>query len=318
MAKPTRSASEAAADANPGNRSGRASAAREQAQSGAEVKHGPGHGLIQSVDRAIDILEALQSSAEPLSLAGVCALVNLRSSTCHHLLGTLAQRGYVARDPQARTYSLGNKLLELRDARSRQLGGLAVATPVLASLNRTTTEAVHLAVIEAFELATLAKFDSLHAVRVTSGGVGKAEAAHATATGKAIIAFWAQSGLDTLIRLKGLSRFTPHTICAREPLERDLALVRERGYAEDREEFQPGVVCIGAPIRNHAGEVVASLSASMPLMRADARNVRRVRNLVLQAAGKIALQMGYKEIRKASARPARAGAPEHSTRAAAH
>lgn len=248
---------------------------------------------IQSVDRALDILEILKDSRTPLSLSQISAQAGLKASTCHHLLSTLVQRGYVGQDVRTRGYGLGNKIFDLADARSRQIDLIEIVLPLLRELNASTTEAVHLAVIEAHELATLVKLDSLHAVKVDSGAVGKAAAAHATATGKAQIAFWPPSALDALIQQKGLTRFTPRTICDYAQLSADLALVRARGYSEDREEFQPGVICIGAPIYNRLGEVVASLSCSTPTQRADARNLKRIRDLVIKAAAAASQQLGH-------------------------
>ncbi len=260
------------------------------AASGGPAKVGP---LIQSVGRALDILEVLMQSGGPLSLKDIAQHSGLKVSTCHHLLGTLLMRGYVRQGAETRLYQLGNKMLELGAARSRQIDLIAIAMPVLQQLNEQTTEAVHLAVIEGYELATLAKLDSHHAVRVDSGVVGKAVAAHATATGKAIIAFWPEADLEMLIRVKGLTRFTGETICDAGALAGELARVRARGYAEDREEFQPGVICIGAPIRSHEERVVASLSCSTPLMRAREKDLRPIRESVLAAAAEISRQLGW-------------------------
>lgn len=257
------------------------------------IKPGP---VIQSVDRALNILEVLMRAGGALSLKDIAYRCGLKASTCHHLLGTLLVRGYIRQSSGTRLYELGNKMLELGAARTRQIDLIGTATPVLQRLNEQTTEAVHLAVIEGHELATLAKLDSRHAVRVDSGAVGKAVAAHATATGKAIIAFWPQAEVDALIRRKGLTRFTEKTICEARGLADDLERVRTRGYAEDHEEFQPGVMCIGAPIRNHESRVIASLSCSTPLMRAREKTLKHIREAVLAAAAEISRQLGWIEV----------------------
>jgi len=264
-----------------------------RAANGIAAGHAKAKNVIQSVDRALDILEILKESRALLSVSQVSAQAGLKVSTCHHLLSTLVRRGYVSQDPRTRAYGLGNKIFDLADARSRQIDLIEIVLPLLRDLNASTTEAVHLAVIEAYELATLVKLDSLHAVKVDSGTVGKAAAAHATATGKAQIAFWPPSALDALIQQKGLTRFTPNTICDYAQLRADLAQVRARGYSEDHEEFQPGVVCIGAPIYNRLGEVAASLSCSIPAQRANAKNLRRIRDLVMKTAAAASQQLGH-------------------------
>lgn len=249
---------------------------------------------IQSVDRALDILEALSQARRGLPLFDLSGRIGLNVSTCHHLLSTLAARGYVVQDARSREYALGNRVFELGEARSRQIDIVGQAMPWLEAINEETGEAVHLAVMQASELVTLVKLDSLHAVKVDSGVVGKSRAAHATATGKAILAFMEEDELAAFIARRGMERFTPRTIGDFEALKRELATVRAEGVAGDVEEFQPGVLCLGAPIRDHAGAVVASLSCSLPLMRAGAAEQERVRGLVLGAAREISRQIGFK------------------------
>ncbi|TCS63091.1 IclR family transcriptional regulator [Varunaivibrio sulfuroxidans] len=250
-------------------------------------------GTIQSVARAFKILDILAQGDGPVALTAISSGAGLNISTCHHLLNTLSQLGCVFQDPRTREYALGNKLFELSNARIRQIDLGSLAMPFLRDLNNRTGEAVHLAVIQGVELMTLAKLDTLHAVKVDSGYVGKSKAAHATATGKAILAYLGDADFKRIILAEKLERFTEHTLCSRKALLQNLKEVRSLGYAEDREEFQPGVHCVGAPIRNNAGEVVASVSCSVPTMRATADFFDQVRGLVIETAAKISQELGY-------------------------
>lgn len=248
--------------------------------------------LVQSVDRALDILECLSSAPDGLPLVGLAHATEINVSTCHHLLATMARRGYIMQDPISRYYLLGNEVLHLQMCRGANLNLLTEARPVLQALNRSTGEAVHLAVMQARELATLVKLESLHAVRVDSGLVGKSNAAHATATGKSILAFLGSDIVNAIIREKGLRAFTERTITDLAALEQELALVRERGYAIDDEEFQPGVYCVGAPIRNYTGEVVASISCSLPVSRLGQQEIVEQ---TLAAAMRLSDRLAYQE-----------------------
>jgi DNA-binding IclR family transcriptional regulator len=250
---------------------------------------------IQSVDRALDILEMLAQSRRGLALMELSARTGLNFSTCHHLLATMAKRGYVSQDKRTKHYFLGNKIFYLSEARTQQLDLLTVAKPALEELNRRTGEAVHLAIIEGGELVTLTKLDSLHAVKVDSGYVGKSKAAHATATGKAILAFLPEPSLYEVLACNGLQRFTEKTICSVEALKREFETVKELGYSQDHEEFQPGVICFGAPIRNRGGEVVASVSVSLPTMRASDAALASLRDLIRRCADAISRQLGHVE-----------------------
>lgn len=250
---------------------------------------------IQSVDRALDILEILAQSRRGLPLMELSAQTGLNFSTCHHLLATMAKRGYVSQDKRSKYYFLGNRIFGLSEGRMQQLDLLVYAKSALEDLNRRTGEAVHLAIVEGGELVTLAKLDSLHAVKVDSGYVGKSKAAHATATGKAILAFLPEESLHEVLARNGLPRFTDKTICNVEALQQEFKAIRDLGCSQDCEEFQPGVICFGAPIRNRGGKVVASVSMSLPTMRATEPALASLRFLVRQCADTISRELGYAE-----------------------
>lgn len=247
---------------------------------------------IKSVDRALDLMEALSRSGGSLTLSELSAQTGLNASTCHHLVATMMTRGYIGQNPRTKEYALGNKIFELSDARARQFDFIDIAMPALRGLNQATGEAVHLAIIQARELVTVAKLDSLHAVKVDSGFAGKSNAAHATASGKAILAWLPESEQQAIIDTKGMEAFTEHTVTDLDALRGELALVRRHGYAEDREEFQPGVVCLGAAIRNHTGGVIASISCSTPTMRASDERLADLIERVKTTAADLSQELG--------------------------
>jgi IclR family acetate operon transcriptional repressor len=166
------------------------------------------------------------------------------------------------------------------------------AMPTLRALNQGTGETVHLDVLRGCDLTALAKLDSHHAVRVVSDDTTKPGAAHAAATGKAILAWLPETELCRILADKGLERFTDTTICSRDELVESLRLVRRHGYAIDREEYQPGVVSVGTAIRNQAGAVIGALGCSMPTMRASEAQLARVCEQVRVAVAALSLQLG--------------------------
>ncbi len=247
---------------------------------------------VQSVERGFDILELLASSGRDMQLREIAETTGLNVSTCHHLLSTLVKRGYAGQNPRGRTYFVGSKVLELSDGRLRQFSVLDVAMPVLHDLNRATGESIHLAVMQGHDLTTLAKLDSTRPIRVATDGIGKTNAAHATATGKAILAWLPETEIARVIAEKGLSRFTDKTITGIAGLMEDLRHVRRNGFAVDREEFQPGVTCIGAAIRDHTGAVIGSISSSMPDTRASGDHFELVKEAVRDAAAILSELLG--------------------------
>jgi IclR family acetate operon transcriptional repressor len=251
-----------------------------------------GKRKIQSVERALAMLELLAEARGPRRLGDIAKTLGLNVSTCHHLLGTLLEHGYVAQSAQGRTYFLGNKILELSGSRMRQFNLADVVMDDLRALNESTGETVHLAVLQGDELVTLAVLDSHHAVRVVSGPGGKSNAIHATATGKAILAWLPETEIDRIVARRGLTKFTDNTITDYDALMDDMRHVRRNGFAVDNEEFQPGVICTGAAIRDYTGAVIGSFSCSMPTMRADKERIKAVQKAVRETAKNISKTLG--------------------------
>jgi IclR family transcriptional regulator, acetate operon repressor len=251
----------------------------------------PERGGIQSVDRALSLLLAIADLGGETTLSTLAARTGLNISTCHHLLATLTQRGFVAKSIGRRGYTLGARILFLSQA-CLQVELPRRAQRFIDRINQVTGETVHLAVMQGDELVTILKREARHAVRVDTGTLGKSSAAHATSTGKAILAWLPEDEILRIVTSQGMRAFTPNTITEYAALIEELRLVRRNGYAMDREEFQPGVICIGTAIRDHSGAVVGSISASAPTMRADEQHLTQMREQVVTAARELSNELG--------------------------
>jgi IclR family acetate operon transcriptional repressor len=264
---------------------GRAEAAIVADVATAGAQRARDRGGIQSVDRALRLLEALaQATGDGISLTELSQTTHLNISTCHHLLATLARSGYVAQVPGKRAYRLGARVLGLSQAYLNQVDLPRRAEPLVEAINARTGETVHLAVLQHDSIVTLLKREGRHAVRVDTGALGTVDAIHATATGKAMLAWLPEDEAQRLLARQGMTRFTPRTIVDAGALFEELRLVRRNGFAVDNEEFQPGVICIGAVVRNHTGAVVGALSCSAPTLRASEEHLARIREEIVAAA----------------------------------
>ncbi len=250
---------------------------------------------IQSVDRALDVLEALAEAGEELPLREVAARTDLNVSTCHHLLATLVKRGYAGRSRLGRLYFIGNKVSELSHRRFSQFNIVEMAMPILRRLNQETGEALKLSALQGHELVTLAELDSSHPIQVRADTISESTAAHATATGKAILAWLPEVEIAKVIAENGLRRFTDRTITNIEELMEQLRYVRRNGYASDNEEFQTGVVGVGAAVRDHHGAVIAAVSSSVPEMRSTTQLLETMRSAVRHCARELSAQLGSPE-----------------------
>lgn len=247
---------------------------------------------IQSIERALDLLDILAAADSEMALGEIASKCRLNASTCHHLLATLVKRGYVGRNRRTRAYFLGGRITELSNRRLKQFNLVDIAMPELRQLSDKTGESVRLAVLQGYALVTLAKLESRLPVRVGTDELGKANAAHATADGKAILAWLPEAEIVRTIAANGFTRFTERTITTIAALIEELRLVRRNGCAIDNEEFQPGVVCVGAAIRDHSGAVIGAISCSMPAMRAKARSREQVKAAVKFCATAISERLG--------------------------
>jgi IclR family acetate operon transcriptional repressor len=251
---------------------------------------------IQSLERALNLVDILAFSQSELALNELASRAALNVSTCHHLLATLVKRGYVGQNPRTRGYYLGNRITELSNARIKQFNLIEIAMPELKRLNETTRETVLLSALQGHTLVTLAKLNSQMPVGVGSEEYGQSGGAHATGTGKAILAWLPDAEIARTIADAGLPLFTERTIGTLAELIEEFRHVRRNGYAIDDEEFQHGVFGVGAAIRNMTGAVIGAVSCLIPKMRAENEYTARAITEVKNCAAAISERLGAADL----------------------
>jgi IclR family acetate operon transcriptional repressor len=256
---------------------------------------------IQSVDRALFLLETIAEAGGEATLTDLSNRTGLNISTCHHLLATLIQRGFATKVAGRRLYALGARILYLGHA-CLQVDLPRRAQPYLENINRVTGETVHLAALQGDNVVTLAVREATHAVRVGTARTGKVEAPHATSVGKAILAWLPEDEMKRILA-GGMKRYTDKTITDFPALLESLRVVRRNGVAIDREEFLPGVICVGAAIRDQAGTVIGAISASSPTMRATEQHIALMRDEINAATRALSAEYGAPAVQAKSARP---------------
>lgn len=247
---------------------------------------------ITSLDRGLRILDTLASESQGLGVTEISRRVAADKSVVYRTLSLLMAHDYVEQDLVSKKYVLSYKVMELAGKRLRSIDLFSTSKPILKEVVRETGEIVVLAVMIGDVLAYLDKEQGPHAVHIASG-LGQPIPLHSTASGKAILAHMADSDLIRLSRDKGLPPITDKTITNFSELRTHLAEVRVKGYAVDDEETYPGIRCVAAPIRNHRGAVLASLSISGPTQRVTQANVTVFADIIVSAAAKISAQLGY-------------------------
>jgi IclR family transcriptional regulator, acetate operon repressor len=219
---------------------------------------------LQSVDRALDSLEALAAAGPGgLSLTEVAEGLSVSKSTAFSLLYTLTARGYVAEsgDRRSRRYRLGMSLAKLGDAAEHQSPLMSLAMPVLQSVTDATGLTSRLVVPDGPYAVAVARVDAPGTVRFASY-LGTREFPHCTSAGKALLAALAPDRARTLAAETGLPARTPRTITDPDALARDLELTATRGFAIDDEEDCEGVFCVGSAVYDRSGACVAAISGT--------------------------------------------------------
>lgn len=239
---------------------------------------------MKSLHKAVAVLDCFSRLEPSLTLGAIAARLKLPKPTAHRLLAALREAGLVVQDGSRDRYRLGLKLVALGSVVLSDLALFHVARPHAERLANQSGEAAHLCAFDGLNVMSIDRHE-MQPARNELVTIER-EPPHCTSTGKAILAFQPDDVVERAIAA-GLERFTAHTITDPAALRAELALVRERGYALDLEERQPGIRCVGAPIRAAGGAVVGAISATGPADRFPEGRIPILAELVTATAGAI-------------------------------
>jgi IclR family KDG regulon transcriptional repressor len=224
----------------------------------------------------------------------------LAPSDVHRILKSLQMYGYVEQDPETKRYRIGTGLLRLGLTTIQRNVLHEKGRPILVHLSGQMETSAHLAMFDTHECEVFLvdqvdqadqkdrPVDALLKTRL-----GSAACAHSTALGKTMMASLDDELLSQVLERNGLPRSTGHTITGPAVLKDELQLIRQRGYAVDREEWAEGTCCLGCPVRNRDGAVIGAISVSMPASRFYSSNQNLLAAQVDLAAVKLSCALGY-------------------------
>jgi IclR family transcriptional regulator, acetate operon repressor len=240
---------------------------------------------MQSADRALAILTAFDEGRPDLGVSELAAELGMHKSTVSRLLAALERRGLVRR--QGERFAPGPELARLGTlaVRGFTLGGAARAP--LEGLAERTGETVNLAVRDGSRALNVLQVDATHFVGVTDW-TGRAAPLHATANGKALLAFGDAPSLGRLTRL------TPRTIVDRRELRAELERTRRAGFAVAVEELELGLHAVAAPVFDAGGACVAAVSVSGPAYRLPEPRLPEVGALCAETAAEVSARLGFR------------------------
>jgi DNA-binding IclR family transcriptional regulator len=248
---------------------------------------------LRTVGDALSILSLLSRAGAPQGITELSQASDLRPSKVHRILGTLRFEGWVEQDPATRKYSLGVSVLEMADDKLRTTHLVRTAEPHLLRLVEVCGETAHLAVLSNGRVLYLDKKESSQALGIISR-VGQTLPVHCTALGKVLLADLGEEARQLIVAGQGLNAYTQRTVTDYRSLAAELETVRERGFAQDREELVEGLCCLAAPVRDHSGRVAAALSVSVPVFRMGQDKEALVQKETLEAANLLSRKLGYR------------------------
>ena len=245
---------------------------------------------MQVLDRAVAVLRSLADADAELTAVEIARAVGLHKSTVHRLLVVLEHHRLVQKG--SGTYRLGTGLLELGEKASARLTLGERAGPCLRDLSAQTGEGAHVTVLSDTEMLSIAHVEGRWSLQSLTR-TGQRTQIHCTAAGKAVLAFLPPEICDAIIARLPFTRLTRRTIVTPAAFALELTRVRAAGYAMDDEEFEDGLRCVGAPIYDHRGQVVASLSMAAPVFRLGRDRLALVVRLVIDAAQRLSAEIGH-------------------------
>ncbi|THH35943.1 IclR family transcriptional regulator [Aliishimia ponticola] len=219
-----------------------------------------------TVGKALAVLDQVAGFGRPVRFGDLQAQSDLPKATLYRLVQTLVQQSMLAYDPDSQTYSLGVRLVRLAHAAWQQSSLAPIARPSLDDLSARIGETVHLAQLDNAQVLYVDKRNAAQPVQMFSGA-GKVGPAYCTGVGKAMLAFLDPVQLEAALAQQSYHRFTDTTLTSADALRGELATIRAEGHAFDREEHEPGIICIAVPILAESGRMLGAMSVTGPTTR---------------------------------------------------
>jgi len=255
---------------------------REGAQSRTPMEPREADDNLKSLAKVVRILDCFSTTNRTLSLSEICETTGYPRSTTHRLIASMRDVGLLDQDRQRDRYRLGIRLFELGNIVLSNMDLHREARPHADMLSRITDMLVHLAVFDGRQAVVIHRSDP-NPEHGTSLVLIESAPLHCTSVGKAILAYQPPEKIDSIIA-SGLRKYTDATITDPEELRAELEEIRQRRYAVDNGEHQPGLRCIGAPIRDATGRCVGGMSVSGSAWRIPMAEVEPLSKVVIHHA----------------------------------
>lgn len=247
---------------------------------------------VQSVDRAISVLEMLARDGEA-GVTDIAGRLGVHKSTASRLVSVLESRGLVQQLGERGKYEIGFGVVRLAGAATSRMDLATLGRQSCESLAETLGETVNIAVADEGIAINISQARGSAAI-TTQNWTGQRTPLHATSSGKILLAHMEPTQRRKVLRRR-LEQYTPRTVTATEELSTELGRIADDGYAACFEEFERGMHAVAVPIRGSHGDVEAAISASGPSYRLSRQRIRELVRPISEAAAELSGQLGHFE-----------------------
>jgi DNA-binding IclR family transcriptional regulator len=245
-----------------------------------------------SIDRAIDILGMFNIRNQELSALEISKQLGIPLSTTYKYLDTLLKKGFFSKDPSTKKYSLGISIFKMGIVAAEKISFIDITQPHISSLAEKCGETVILTVINGWEALCVKEIESPRLVKLTVKQWATIPL-YAGASSKILLAYQNDSFIDDLIKNTGLKPVNENTITDPVKLKKELASIRDNGFATSESEVDSGAGAIAAPIFDHKRKLVAGITIAGPDERLFNEDSQKLIDMVKETADKISFDMGY-------------------------
>lgn len=247
---------------------------------------------VKSASRVLDIFELLAAAPSGYTLTDIGKRLRIPLSSLHGLTNTLVNRGYLVRNDGTMLFRLGPSLTRVASLINNQFDLIPLADPVMLRLRNELCETVSLSILEGTVIVFIHKCPAEGRIQVVNP-VGTRLPAHATGSGKVMLACLPEEEIDCLYPDEFLPARTPHTITSKKALLAALADARDKGYACDNQESDLDIWAVASCIRNNKGYPIAALSVVAPIFRIHNKDFTRWHQTVRKSALEISARLGF-------------------------
>ncbi len=240
-----------------------------------------------TVGKALQVLDMVAAFGRPVRFGELLDESPFPKATLYRFVQTLTNQGMLTYDPERQTYAPGLRLVRLAHAAWGQASLAPVARPYLDALSAEIGETVHLAQLDGGQVLYVDKRNARDPIEMFSSA-GKVGPAYCTGVGKAMLAYLGAEDLEAALAQQSFHAFTEHTLAGRDALCKELAAIRARGHAFDREEHEPGIICVAVPIIARSGRVLGAISVTSSTARTTLKRLGQLAPSLAKAAREIA------------------------------